>query len=525
MTLLEPRKARVVVVGHGMAGTRLVQDLRARDPERRLDIVALGAEHDAGYNRVLLSSVLAGSLTAADVAMVPSAWYAAEDVDLRTGVHVRVIDRRRRRILTSVGDDLSYDHLVLATGSRPWVPPVEGLTTFDGDLAAGVAVFRTLQNCRDLLARLPEVRRAVVLGGGLLGLEAARGLAGHGVDVDVVHPADRLMERQLDLEAGRVLARTLQSLGVRVRLGARAVRYDDDPGRRALVLDDGTALATDLVIVACGVRPRTGLARAAGLDVDRAIVVDDRLTSVTDPRIHAIGECAQHDGQVYGLVAPAWDQAAVLADVLTGQRRSARYTGSQVVTRLKAKDVDLAAMGDPHVDDHDERHEVVRFADPVRGTYQKVVITDERVTGAIMLGGPETVGTVTQLFDRSARVPADRRALIFPGVGSPDASAGASADPATVPDDTTVCRCNAVTAGRIRAACSDGARTVADIAAGTRATTGCGSCRASVEGLLAASAAAPPDLTTVADPTTVTDPTAVPGPTPSPDPTALEVPA
>lgn len=478
----EAERTRVVVVGHGMAGTRFVQELRAKDPGRRFAITALGAEPDAGYNRVLLSSVLAGTLQPAQVELVPSAWYAAEDVDLRTGVEVAHLDRRRRRVLTTAGDYVGYDHLVLATGSRPWVPPVDGLVTEDDELADAVAVFRTLQDCRDIMDRLGAVRRAVVLGGGLLGLEAARGLAGRGIEVEVVHPADRLMERQLDAGAGQVLVRTLRDLGVHVRLGAQARRYDADgrDDRRALVLDDGTRVAADLVVVACGVRPRTGLARAAGLEVDRAVVVDEQLRSVTDPRIHAIGECAQYDGQVYGLVAPAWEQAAVLADVLTGG--DARYAGSQVVTRLKAADVDLAAMGDTDVDDLDDEPEVLRFIDPARGTYQKIVIRDERVAGAILLGGTETVGAVTQLFDRSSPVPADRRALIFPQVSGPMVAA----DPASVPDDHMVCRCNGVSGGGIRAACRDGASSVADVARRTRATTGCGGCLEVVEGIVTA---------------------------------------
>ncbi len=473
--------SRIVVVGHGMAGSRFVQELRSRDPGRRFEVTVLGAEPEAAYNRVLLSSVLAGSLTPAEIETVPSAWYAAEDVELRTGVEVAAIDRRHRRVLTTAGEHVPYDHLVLATGSRPWVPPIDGLVGDDGELDRDVVVFRTLGDCRAMLNRLSRVRYAIVLGGGLLGLEAARGLAGRGIDVEVVHPADRLMERQLDLDAGRVLARTLRGLGVRVRVNARAVRFTDGwgGGGRGLRLDDGTRLPADLVVVACGVRPSTGLAAAAGLETGRAIVVGDTMTSVTDPAIHAIGECAQYEDQVYGLVAPAWEQAAVLADVLAGG--PARYRGSAIVTRLKAAGVDLAAMGETDVDEFADDLEVLRFADPARGTYQKVVIRDDRVTGAIMLGGPETVGAVTQLFDRAAPAPVDRRALIFPGV----VDAGAALDPADVPDEHTVCRCNGVTAGRVRAACEAGADTVAEVAATTRATTGCGGCRSDVAALLA----------------------------------------
>lgn len=477
--------SRVAVVGHGMAGARFVQDLRARDPQREHEITVLSAENEVAYNRILLSSVLAGSLTPAEVELVPSAWYAAEDVDLHTGAEVTRINRANRWAHTSDGDTFEYDHLVLATGSRPWIPPVDGLLLDDAGLADGVAVFRTLDDCRAITRRLESarhpVRRAVVLGGGLLGLEAARGLAGRGVGVTVVHPVDRLMERQLDGDAGRVLARTIAGLGVEVRLNRQAVAWHQPAAERTLELDDGTHVAADLVIVACGVRANTALAVQAGLEVEHAVVVDDRLTSVNDPYIHAIGECSQYDDQVYGLVAPAWEQAAVLADILTGGET--RYGGSRVVTRLKAAGVDLATLGDADVNGAaaaDHGSEVISFADPARGTYQKIVIRDDRITGAILLGDTDTVGTVTQLYDCDAPVPRDRRALIFPGV----LDAVAASDVTQLPDDAVVCRCNSVSCGEIRAACAAGARTAGDVAAATRATTGCGSCSRDVEALV-----------------------------------------
>lgn len=493
--------SRVVVVGHGMAGARFVQELRTRDPERAHEITVLSAENEVAYNRILLSSVLAGSLTPAEVELVPSAWYAAEDVDLRTGVEVTRINRARRWVHTSDGETFEYDHLVLATGSRPWIPPVDGLTAPSagpdggpvdgGRLADGVVVFRTLDDCRQITRRLESaehpVRRAVVIGGGLLGLEAARGLAGWGVAVTVVHPVDRLMERQLDSAAAAVLTRSLSGLGVQALLNRQAAawhRTASSPGEPAaegvLELDDATGVAADMVVVACGVRANTAVAVQAGLEVEHAVLVDDGLTSVTDPRIHAIGECSQYDNQVYGLVAPAWEQAAVLADVLTGG--DARYFGSKVVTRLKAAGIDLATMGDGDLDGTaaDDGSEVVSFADPARGTYQKIVIRDDRVTGAIMIGDAETVGTVTQLYDRGSPAPRDRRALIFPGV----LDVGAGADVTDLPDDAVLCRCNGVSCGEVRAACADGARTAGDVAAATRATTGCGSCTRDVEALV-----------------------------------------
>ncbi len=477
--------SRVVVVGHGMAGARFVQELRARDPEH--EITVLSAESEVAYNRILLSSVLAGALTAAEVELVPSAWYAAEDVDLHAGVEVTRINRANRWAHTDDGETFEYDHLVLATGSRAWIPPVDGLLLDSGRLADGVAVFRTLADCRKIIRRLEParqpVRRAVVLGGGLLGLEAARGLAGRGVEVTVVHPVGRLMERQLDEAAGRVLARTIAALGMRVLLNRQAVTWHANgaPAERTLELDDGTCLPADLVIVACGVRANTDLAVSAGLEVEHAIVVDDRLTSVTDSRIHAIGECSQYDDQVYGLVAPAWEQAAVLADILTGG--DARYGGSRVVTRLKAAGVDLATLGDADLNGAaatDDTSEVISFADPARGTYQKIVIQDDRVTGAIMLGETDTVGTVIQLYDRDAVVPRDRRALIFPGV----LDAGVVSNVTDLPDDAVVCRCNSVSCGEVRAACADGARTAGEVAVATRATTGCGGCARDVDALV-----------------------------------------
>ncbi|HEX6335850.1 MAG TPA: FAD-dependent oxidoreductase [Jiangellaceae bacterium] len=549
---------RIVVIGNGMAGTRLVQELRRHDPGRDLRITVVGAEVDAGYNRVLLSQVLAGALDVDEIGLTAPSWYTAENVTLLTGRAATWIDRDGRLVGLADGTVLPYDVLVLATGSRPWIPPIPGVAAgahdpagattgpastanapaalqctplgsagvergegaessegaesgagvggstgrdradesasfrcalqSDGDvlgLAPGVTAFRTLADCRTIIERLASVRRAVVLGGGLLGLEAARGLAGRGIDVEIVHPVDWLMERQLDAEAGRVLARTLRDLGVRTRLGVGAAEYVPGPDR-TLVLSDGTRLPADLVVLSCGVRPDTELAAAAGLPVERGIVVDDRLRSPADPAVYAIGECAQHAGEVYGLVAPAWEQAAVLARVLTGG--DDRYQGSRVVTRLKAADVDLAAMGDTHADDEDDSAEIVRFHDPSRGSYQKVVIRDGRLAGAIVVGESTTVGTITQLFDRATPVPRDRRALFFAG-----AAADSTDDPSRLPDRVTICRCNGVTKGAIASAWQQGARSVAEIADRTRATTGCGSCRQSVEGIV--------DWLTAADPT------------------------
>jgi assimilatory nitrate reductase electron transfer subunit len=315
----------------------------------------------------------------------------------------------------------------------------------------------------------------VVIGGGLLGLEAARGLAGRGLPVTVLHALGHLMERQLDAGAGQVLGRTLRHLGIAVIPDARTTHVHGSERVTGVSLDDGRIVLADLIVLACGVRPDVGLAVEAGLAVDRGIVVDDHLRSVTDERVYAIGECAQHDGQVYGLVAPAWEQARVLAGVLTGE--AARYGGSQTVTRLKAAGVELAAMGDVHGEESDDT-EVVTFTDPARGTYQKLVLRDDRIVGAILLGDTRPAGTLTQLFDRGGPAPPDRAALLL------DTRRDAVDKPGRLPDRSTICQCNGVTKGAIRASWQAGARTVADVVRATRATTGCGTCRDRVCGLL-----------------------------------------
>ena len=455
----------VVVAGYGMAGARLVEELRARD--HRMRITVLGAEQRPAYNRVLLSSVLAGSLPPDAIRLHHPDWAATHGIDIRVGTQALGIDREARLVTTGAGDSVGYDVLVLATGSRPWLPPTAGLSGTGGQPADGVVAFRTVADCEAILA---ATGRIAVLGGGLLGLEAARGLAGRGRDVTVVHPGGHLMERQLDAGAGRVLGRTLAGLGVTVRLGTFATRYD--PEARGLELDDGSFLPAGLVVVATGVRPEVGLARQAGLAVEHGVLVDDQLRSVTDPRIRAIGECAEHRGTVHGLVQPAWEQATVVADLLTGADPDVLYRGSRTVTRLKARDVDLAAMGDipDQEDDPVLGIEAIQLTDASRGRYAKVVLRDDRVLGAIVLGFPEAAARLTQLYDADLPAPSDRLGLLL-GATVPEVG-----NPGQLPDRAVVCRCNTVTKGGLTAAWAGGARSVAALAEATRATTGCGGC-------------------------------------------------
>jgi assimilatory nitrate reductase electron transfer subunit len=468
---------RLVVIGNGMAGARLVEELVARDMASELDITVYGAEPGPAYNRILLSNVLAGVQRPEDTLLLDRDWYDRNSVTLRTGARVTAVDREQRVVHAADGTSSAYDVLVFATGSSPVLPPLRGLVREGHELIPGAFAFRTLDDCAQILAAAADCRRAVVVGGGLLGLEAARGLQGQGLPVEVVHVAPHLMERQLDESAAGVLQSTMQRLGVSCYLGVGASAVLGTDRVTGLRLDDGYELECDLVVFACGVRPNVHVAAEAGLAVNRAIVVDDQLRSIDDPRIHALGECAEHRGQVYGLVAPAWEQASVLADVLTGARDCAAYTGSQLVTRLKAMGVDLAAIGDSLASEDDA--EVIRFSDPVRGTYKKIVVRDGRIAGAILLGDVTTAATVMQAYDRGTVLPADRLYLMFDGFGGAPAT-----DPSTLPDDAQICTCNQVSKGAIVECVRRGAATVGDIAAHTRATTGCGTCRGTVEQLL-----------------------------------------
>lgn len=462
---------RIVIVGNGMAGTRLAGELSAHGGDGKVTV--LGAEPHRAYNRIMLSTLLTGAIGEPDVRL---AEVAGHGVDLRTGVCVTAIDRKDRAVRTDRGDQIHYDHLVLATGGRAVVPPLTGLN--GRELPERVVAFRTLDDCRRILAVADRAHRVLVLGGGLLGLEAARGLAGRGLEVTVVHPVPYLMERQLDPAAAAVLARTLAGLGVTTQLAVPATAVVAEPRGVRLELANGRSLAADLLVLACGIRPDTALATAADLAVRRGVLVDDQLRT-NDQRISAIGDCAQHGDTLTGLVAPAWAQARVLAQVLSGADPSARYRPKPVVTRLKTAGIDLAAMGDPG----DGPGEELTFADPAGGTYARLRINHERVTAAILLGDNPSVGTVIQLFDRGQPVPSDRRSLLLGRALGPG-SAEPATTPALMPAAATVCHCNNVNKGALVESWRSGARTVDEVVAETRAGTGCGSCRDVVTGIV-----------------------------------------
>ncbi len=417
--------------------------------------------------------MLAGAEDAKEIFLNPLAWYRDNDITLRVGVRATEVDTYARKVFADDGSVVAYDKLLLATGSRPFVPPIEGLSDADGNLKAGAFAFRTIDDCNAMRAHAAQPRRVVVLGGGLLGLEAARALKEHVAEVHVVHGTSTLMNQQLDSEAGAILKAGVEKLGVQVHLEKRTVAVLGDGQVTGITFSDGTGIDTDLLVVATGIRPRVDLARGAGLAVQRGIVVDDQLRSVDDPDVYAVGECVEHRGLVYGLVAPLWEMAAVLADHLTGANPTAAYRGSKLATKLKVAGLEVAVMGLKEPEQPGD--EFVRVSEPTRGRYKTIVARDGRLVGATLLGDLSRVAFLTQAFDRGTALPDERLALLFDLGGPPEAVSTAE-----LPDDVQVCNCNGVTKGAIRACVAGGTATIKGVMEATRAGTGCGSCKALV---------------------------------------------
>ncbi|NYG59966.1 NAD(P)H-nitrite reductase large subunit [Nocardioides daedukensis] len=459
---------RLVIIGNGMAATRLVERLIARRYQGQITV--LGDEEVPAYNRILLSAVLEGTHTREALTMRSAGWHASVGVDLRLGSRVLGIDRERSDVMLVDGTVICFDKLVLATGAIPTLPPIRGLVQMDGQLHPKVHAFRSLADCDRLLETLPSARRAVVVGGGLLGIQVARALSVRGVDTEIVEGTDHLLSTQLDERGGSILKRGLKKLGTAVYTGARAVRLTDD----GLRLDNGYTLDADLIVLTAGGRPSTALARGAGLYCRRGVVVDSTLASITDPRIHAIGDCAEFGGRTTGFVPPAWEQAAVLAELLTGSEET--YDGSRSVARLRASDLEVAVLGEPERTDG----EVVEVTNPIAGTHRKLVVQGGVIVAAALVGDLSRVGLITQLHDRRTILGANEPGELLMAERASDEQA------AELPDEAEVCACAGVSAGRIRACAS-----LDEVRGATRATTGCGGCRSVVEQLLGAPRAQP----------------------------------
>ncbi|GAA3455303.1 nitrite reductase large subunit NirB [Dactylosporangium matsuzakiense] len=460
-------KQRLVVIGNGMAGARTVEEILRRGGGELFDITMFGAEPYGNYNRILLSNVLSGAEEEAGIFLNDMAWYRDNGIELRAGARVRRIDRFGKVVYAQDGTERAYDKLIVATGSRAHVPDIPGIRSPNRGYHQGVFTFRTLDDTRAMIRYAREHERAVVIGGGLLGLEAARGLQAHLAHVTLVHSGGHLMHAQLDAQGGAILRRSIEALGIHTITGARTTEILGRDAVAGVRLRDGRDLPCDVVVVAAGIRPDAELAAASGLVVERGIVVDDRMRALDEPDIYAVGECVQHRGETYGLVAPLWEQARVLADQITGADPGAEYHGTRTATKLKVAGVDVASMGLREGERDDD--ETLVFAEPRRGVYKSVVIRDGRLVGATLVGDVRRVALLTQAFHEGSPLPPERAELLF-DLGAPDdAQAIAELD-----DDAQVCNCNGVTKRQL---VDTGARSVHAAMEATRAGKGCGSCK------------------------------------------------
>ncbi|MGH6697618.1 nitrite reductase large subunit NirB [Sphingopyxis sp.] len=463
----------LVVIGNGMAGCRAIEELLARDPDR-YRVTIFGAEPRVNYNRIMLSPVLAGEKSFDDIVINDADWYAANGIALVAGDPVAAIDRAAKTVTTRGRLIERYDRLLIATGSDPFIIPVPGK-----DLP-GVIAFRDMDDVETMLAAADAGGDAVVIGGGLLGLEAAHGLSLRGMKVTVIHLMPTLMERQLDEAAGWLLKQALEGRGQTILTGADTAEIVGDARVEGVKLKDGTLIPASLVVMAVGIRPSVALARDAGLAVGRGIQVDDHMVT-SDPHVLAVGECVEHDGQVYGLVAPLWDMCRSFADGLVEQPSG--YRGSVTSTKLKVSGIDVFSAGDFSGGDGCED---IVLRDASRGVYKRVIVRDDRIVGAVLYGDTADGSWYFDLLKKQEDVSELRDLLIF---GQSFASGGGATDPkaavAALSDDAEICGCNGVTKGQVVSCIAKGAHSLDAVRGTCKASASCGSCTGLVENLLA----------------------------------------
>ncbi len=464
------RPEKLIVVGNGMAGVACVEHILKHKPD--FDVTIFGDETHVNYNRILLSMVLAGEKSAEEIVLNDAEWYRANGIDARLGVRVSRIDRTARVVIDDRGCSSPYDKLILAMGSSAFIPPIPGVDK------ENVHVFRTLDDTRALLAKARKGLKTVVIGGGLLGLEAARGLQVRGCDVTVIHLMDSLMERQLDATGGEYLRRRIESLGIRVMLPRQTAAIVGNGHVDGLRFASGEELEADLVVIAAGIKPNAGLAREAGLQVNRGIVVNDYMET-SDPNIFAVGECTEHRGQTFGLVAPLFDQARVLAATATGNRGPV-FSAPAPAAKLKIMGVDIFSAGS--IDESEPGVEVVRYEDPSLGAYKKLLLKNNRLHGMILVGDIEDESTYMDWMRSGADLTSMRRQLLFP-----PAPADLGLEIADMPDSETICGCNGVRKGEIiEAIHKHGITTLGQLKERTKASNSCGTCAGLCQKLLRA---------------------------------------
>ena len=466
-------KQRLVVVGNGMAGCRAVEEILSTTPDK-FAITIFGAEPRVNYNRIMLSPVLAGEKTFNEIIINGEDWYADNGITLVSGDPVVHIDRAAKQVVSRSGRVEEYDQLLLATGSDPFVIPVPG-----SDLP-GVVTFRDLDDVDKMIAAADGGGNAVVIGGGLLGLEAAHGLSLRGMNVTVLHLMPTLMERQLDEAAGYLLKTELESRGMTILTGADTEVILSKEGHVSGVkLKDGTEIAADIVVMAVGIRPNTALAKTAGVETGRGIVVNDDMVT-SDPAILSVGECVEHRGACYGLVAPLWDMCRSLAAGLSDTPKG--YEGSVTSTKLKVSGVDLFSAGDFT---SDEDCEDIVMRDAARGIYKRVIVKDNTIIGAVLYGDTADGNWYFDLLKTEEDISEIREALIF---GQAFALGGALANPedavAALSDTSEICGCNGISKGDVVACINDGANSLSAVRSQCKASASCGSCTGLVESLL-----------------------------------------
>ena len=475
-------KMKLVLVGNGMAGVRTLEELLKIAPDL-YDITIFGAEPHPNYNRILLSPVLAGEQTLEQIVLNDWAWYQEHGITVHAGCTVNEVNRARRTVHASGKDgqaiSVPYDRLILATGSNPFMLPIPG-KDLDGVLA-----YRDIADTQAMIDAATQYRHAVVIGGGLLGLEAANGLMKRGMQVTVVHASEWLMERQLDPVAGQMLQKALQERGMEFLLQAQTQELLGNADGRvcAIRFKDGSEIPADLVVMAVGIRPNTALAESMRLHVNRGIVVNDTMQTTTDARIYAVGECAAHRGTAYGLVAPLFEQGKVLANHLA-EFGIGRYLGSQTSTKLKVTGIDLFSAGDFMGGAGTE--EIV-MSDPGAGQYKKLVLKDDKLVGACLYGNTVDGSWYFKLLREGRSVAELRASLMFGESNLGDGGHAGQNQAAAMPDEAEVCGCNGVTKGTICKAIKEkGLFTLDEVRKHTKASASCGSCTGLVEQILMA---------------------------------------
>ena len=477
MNMMTDPREHLVVIGNGMAGMRTVEELLKLPGGKRYRITVFGAEPHVNYNRIMLSSVLAGDKTVDEIVINTREWYDENGITLITGDAVKKIDRDARTVTSAAGVTVHYDKILLATGSRPLAPPIPGLGL------PGTCAFRDIADVDKMLAAAKVHKRAVVIGGGLLGLEAAWGLKQRGMSVALVHLMPTLMERQLDAAAGQLLQRDLDRRGIAFFTDGQTEEITGTERAEGVQLADGRFIPADLVVLAIGIRPNIDLAKAADLDVNRGIVVTDDMRT-TDPDIFAVGECVEHRGAVFGLVAPIWDQAKVCAARLGGDETPI-FTSKALATSLKITGVDVFSAGALMAEG--ESDDEITLRDDNRGLYKKVVLRDGKLVGAVLYGDVADGQWYLGLMRDKTDISEMRDKLVFGRAFAESLPAGKTGpDVASMPDDEQVCGCNGVSKGSIVCAIREKSlASLSQVRAHTKASASCGQCTGLVEAILA----------------------------------------